>query len=112
MGLPLANAKYRKLAKTVSTLLGFSALSVWLFYFYVVYQYDGSRPVVPDVASGRVVEQNEHGHVVYLTAAEHGRLTKIAIVAGSLVFACFLIRGLFGDGFFDKKAKLWEVRRW
>ena len=113
MRLPLANGKYSKQAKTVSLVLGFSALAVWLFHAYIYFQYDGTRPRIPDVASGRVIEQSNHGHIVYLTATEHSRLTKITIVAVALFVLSSFVRGFFSHlGFFDRKPRPWEVRRW
>ena len=113
MRLPLANGKYRKPANTVALVLACSALAVWFFHFYAYFQYDSTRPRVPDVASGRVIAQSNHGHIVYLTSEEHSRLTKITIVAVTLFGVGFLIRGLFDpDGFFNRKPNLWEVRRW
>jgi hypothetical protein len=113
MKVPLANGRYRRPATIVSRLLLFSALAVWFFYFYVWYQYDGSRPRVPDVASGRVLAQNSHGHVVYLTVEEQGRLGNIVILAGALVVMGVLVGTLFApDAVWKKPAKPWEVRRW
>jgi hypothetical protein len=113
MRLPLANGKYRKPANTVAMLLAWSGLVVWLFHAYVYFQYDSTRPRTPDVASGRVIEQSNHGRIVYLTAAEHTRLIRITILALGLFVSGFVIRGLFDpDGFFNRKPKAWEVRRW
>jgi hypothetical protein len=113
MKLPLANGKYRKQGKIVSRLLLFSALAVWFFYIWVFEHYDGTRPCVPDVASGRVLPQNNHGHIVYLIAEEHDRLRNIVIVAGVLLVTGVAIGTLFApDSVWKKPPKPWEVRRW
>jgi hypothetical protein len=113
MKLPFANGKYRMPAKIVSGTMACSALAVWFFYFYVYYQFDGSRPRGADQAAGRVFAQNNHGHVVYLTAAEHNRLIVIAILAGALFGTALLINALFVQGSFRRPSpKPWEVRRW
>jgi hypothetical protein len=112
MKFPLANGRYRGPATIVSRLLLFSALAVWFFHFYVWIQYDSTRPRVPDVASGRVLTQNTHGHVVYLTVEEQGRLGNIAILAGVLLVAGSLTGMLFApDAIWKKPPKPWEVRR-
>jgi hypothetical protein len=113
MKLPLANGKYRRPAAIISKLLLFSALAVWFFHFYVWYQYDGTRPSAPDVASGRVLAQNSHGHVVYLTVEEKNRLRNIVVAAGLLLVTGILVGTLFApDAVWKKPPKPWEVRRW
>jgi hypothetical protein len=113
MKLPLANAKYRRPATIVSRLLLFSALAVWLAYIGLWLHYDSTRPGQPDVAAGRILVQNTHGHYVYLTPEESTRLTDLEILAAILFVSGFLILGLFAEnGFTRKRPKPWEVRRW
>jgi hypothetical protein len=113
MKLPLANGKYRRPGKIVSSSLLFSGLAVWFCYIGVFLHYDSTRPRVPNVNSGRVIPQNNHGHVVYLTAEEHGRLTNIVIVAGVLLVTGVVLGTLFApDSVWKKQPKPWEVRRW
>ena len=113
MKLPLANGKYRRPGLIVGRLLGFSGLAIWLSYILLVIHYDATRPQRPDVAAGRVIVQNTHGHYVYLTSEEKTRLINIEILAGSLFITGFLIGVLFSqDGFKKKPFKPWEVRRW
>jgi hypothetical protein len=113
MNLPLAKGKYRRPALIVARLLGFSGLAVWFTYIGLWTHYDSTRPRVPDVATGRVIVQNTHGHYVYLTAEERTRLTDLEIVAAILVVTSFLMGALFAqDGFKRKSQKPWEVRRW
>jgi uncharacterized membrane protein len=112
MKLPLANGKYRSTALIVGRLLAFSAVAVWFSYIWPVTHYDSTRPQVPDVAAGRVISQNTHGHYVYLTAEESSRLTNLEIAAFSLFITGFLIGGLFAQGGFTRqRAKPWELRR-
>jgi hypothetical protein len=112
MKLPLANGRYLRPATVIARTLLLSALAVWFFHLYVFLQYDGSRPRVPDVASGRVLEQNNHGHVVYLTVEEQGKLGNIAILAGVLVVTGIAIGTLFApESIWKKPSRPWEVRR-
>jgi len=39
VNFPLAKGKYSKPARTLARILGFMGLAVWLFYFYIWYQY-------------------------------------------------------------------------
>jgi hypothetical protein len=113
MKLPLANGKYRRPGIIVGRLLGLSGLAVWFFYIGLLTHYDGTRPLVPNVAAGRVIVQNTHGHYVYLTAEERSRLTDLEILAVILFVTGFLMGVLFSqDGFHKKPSKPWEVRRW
>jgi hypothetical protein len=110
--VPLANGRYRRPATIVWRLFAFSVLAFWFFFIYVTYQYDGTRPRFPDEASGRVFPQNTHGHVVYLTAGEKGRLRNIVIFAGVLLVTGVLTATLFApEAVWKKPPKPWEVRR-
>jgi len=118
MKLPLAKGKYSKPAITVGKLLAFSAVAIWFSYILLWTHYDNTRARVPDVAAGRVIVQNTHGHRVYLTAEEHSRLDYLEIAAVVLFLAGFLIIGFFADGEFritrrkGSSTKPWEMRRW
>ena len=113
MSLPIVSGKYRKPARILAQLLCFSGLAVWLFHFYVRYQYDGTRPLHPDAFSGRVYPQNSHGHVVYLTKEEDARITKLTFLAFSLFGAGFLVEGLFVEKIVWRKSPApWEKKRW
>jgi hypothetical protein len=109
MRLPLATGKYRKPARVLSTILGFSALVVWLFHFHVWYQYDATRPRQRDELSGRLFAQNTHGHVVYLTKEEDAGLTKLTVLAFGLFCTAYFIGFLFGDKIAPGP---WEKRQW
>jgi hypothetical protein len=95
----------------IAGLLCSSALAIWLFHFYVWYQYDGTRPLRSDALSGRVYPLNTHGHVVYLNKEEDARLTRLTIVAVSLFGIGGLIEGLFASGFVAS-TKAWEKKQW
>jgi hypothetical protein len=112
MKLPLANGKYRRPALIVGRLLGVFGLAVWFFFIGLSTHYDRTRPLVPNVAAGRVIVQNTHGHYVYLTGEESNRLTDLEILAVILFVTGFVIGVLFSqDGFARKRSKPWEVRR-
>jgi hypothetical protein len=113
MNFLLAKGKYRKLARVIASILCITALAIWFFHFYVWYQYDGTRPVKPDVPSGRVFEQNTHGHVVFLTKEEDARLTRLTLLFVSLFVTGFLVNGLLAEGFHWRKSPApWEKKQW
>jgi hypothetical protein len=107
---PLIDPKYRKVWKIIGNGLGVLGLSVWLFHFFVWYQYDGTRPRRPDASTGNVFPQNTHGHVVYLTKAEDARITRLTIIAFGL-FACSGAVYYFGLGERFRKPKIWEKKQ-
>jgi hypothetical protein len=110
---PLANGKYRRLARALASLLCFSGLAVWIFSFQIWYEYDATRPRQPEVLSGRVYEQNTHGHLVFLTSEEKSRITKLRLLALGLVAIGFLVGGLFVESFVWRKTPApWEKRQW
>ena len=112
MKLPLANGKYRRPALIVGRVLAFSGVAIWFSYIWLWTHYDSTRPRLPDVAAGRVIVQNTHGHYVYLTGEESNRLTDLEILAVILFVTGFVIGVLFSqDGFARKRSKPWEVRR-
>ncbi len=87
------------------------ALGVWLFHFYVWYQYDGARPQRPEPSTGRVFAQNTHGHVVYLTKTEDTRLTKLTIIAFSLFASSGVIYYvILGER--HRKPQPWDKKQW
>ena len=111
MKLPLGNGKYRAPARKLAGFLGFFALAVWFFHFYVWYQYDGSRPIHRDSSAGRIFPLNTHGHVVYLTKGEDQKLAGLTALAfGSFVLAV-LIDGFLVDGF-SRTPKPWEKKQY
>ena len=113
MKLPVGNPKYRKLARTVSTSLGFLGLAVWFYHFYVWDQYDRTRPIHADYSSGRVHSLNNHGHVVYLTDEEDARLRNLTILAFSLFGCGFVTALVFVEGIskWNRKPAPWEKKQ-
>jgi len=110
--LPLANGKYRKPAIVLANGLCVAALAAWLFHLYIFFQYDDTRPRVPDKSIGRVYPQNNHGHVVYLTKEEDHRLTKLTITAFGLFCFGALVGHLFVEEMSWKRKQPWEKKQW
>jgi hypothetical protein len=111
MKLPLANGKYRDPARKLVIFLGFLALAVWFFHFYVWYQYDGSRPTHVDSSLGRVFPLNTHGHTVYLTKSEDQNLAGLTVLTFGLFISAVLIDEFFVDGF-TRTIEPWQKRQW
>ena len=111
MKLPLANGKYRKPSHVVAGILAFLALAIWFSNVYMWFEYDRTRPVLPDASVGRVYPLNSHGHVVYLTQYENSRLTRLTVLAATLFGIAVIIEGLFVNGFF-RRIKPWEKKQW
>jgi hypothetical protein len=113
MKLPPGNPKHRKLARAISSFLGISGLAVWFFHFCVWNQYDQTRPTRADYSTGRVHGLNNHGHVVYLTDEEDARLTRLTILAFSLMVSGGLTAVSFVEGIsnWNKGRTPWEKKR-
>ena len=107
--LPLANGKYRQRARMLAGFLGVLALAIWLFHFYLWYQYDVTRSSQVEASSSNIYPLNTHGHVVYLTKVEDATLTELTILALSLFTIAFLIDGLFADGL-SQGTRAWEKK--
>lgn len=119
MKLPLANGRYRKPAKIIGGIFAFSAVAVWIFHFWVFFNYDDTRPRRPDPSEGRIYAQNNHGHIVYLTKAEASNITDLRITSFGLAGAAIFTLYVFGDGierYKDqrryRKGKPWEKKQW
>jgi hypothetical protein len=117
--LPLANGRYRKPAKIIGSLFGFSALAVWIFHFLVFFKYDDTRPRQPDRSAGRIYAQNNHDHLVYLTKGEYSDITNLRVASFGLAGAAMLTLYVFGDGIEWQKdqrryrqGKPWEKKQW
>jgi|SRR5579863_921130 len=108
MKLPLENRKHARLAKIAGSILCSLGLGIWLFHSYVFEGYDRKCPVTPDVSSGRIYEQNNHGHIVYLTKQEDLRLWWLSVLSVAVFGSGFLVIGVFTDGF-QRKKKPWEL---
>lgn len=78
----------RKVPETLATL----ALVVWFSHFLLFFQYDGTRPDAPQPNEGRVFQQSNHGHYVYLTAEEEFRINFMRGTALALFMTGFLVQ--------------------
>jgi len=78
--------------KLSPNILGWSALLLWLSCIYLHFQYNATRPIMPDPAKGRIYSTNVYGHVAYLTEreVEHVEFLKIG------AFSFFIIAALVG----------------
>jgi hypothetical protein len=56
---------------------GIAYLLAFLGYFADFCYFDSNRPTKPDAASGRVIPQYNHGHVVFLTDREQSQLLTL-----------------------------------
>jgi hypothetical protein len=108
VNLPLVNGNYRKSGRVLAGLLGSMALAIWLFHFYLWYQYDGTRPLRPDASSGRLYPLNTHGHFVYLNKQEVARLTALTVLTFGLFGTAILIDVLF----VARRTNPWEKKQW
>jgi hypothetical protein len=61
----------------LQTAVGIVALSLWFGYIAMFEHFDATRPTKPDAAAGRVIPQNNHGHIVYLTDLEQRKLMDL-----------------------------------
>ena len=119
MKLPLANGRYRKPAKIIGCLFGYSAIAVWFFALWLFFRYDDTRPRQPDPSEGHVYAQSNHGHIVYLTKTEASNITNLRITSFGLAGAAMLTLYAFGDGIEwqqdqkrYRKGKPWEKKQW
>jgi hypothetical protein len=83
----------------VGRTLSYIGLAIWIFHFFVWYQYDGTRPTRQDMDSGRIYPQNTHGHVVYLTKEENTRLNGMGELGLGLMLCGILTGYTFVDRF-------------
>jgi hypothetical protein len=93
--VPIANGKYHKPVYRIAAVLCFSALAIWFFSFYVIYQYDAARPNRPNHASGQVYAQNNHGHIVYLTRTGCDEAAELAKLDGTFRAMREYLRAIF-----------------
>ena len=107
VGLPLAKGKYRKPGEIFGKVLGYCALAILAFLWYLFLQYDTTRPTRPEASSGRIYSQDNKGHVVFLTKKEDNNKTVLEILAGSAFGAMLLVDLLFVGELLREK-KPWE----
>ena len=58
-------------------LAGVVSLALWMGGIALSFQYDGTRPTMPQPDKGRTYALNSHGHVVYLTRSEWVQLNGL-----------------------------------
>lgn len=75
----------------IAHVLGWLSLGIWMFFIYLILQYDATRPTVPVPSEGRIYASDTHGHVVYLTATEVSNLHHLAVGAFLLFGIAFLL---------------------
>ena len=56
---------------------GFGFLFTWFGYIAAFEHFDATRPAKSDSATGAVIPQNNHGHIVYLTEKERQQLVGL-----------------------------------
>jgi hypothetical protein len=83
----------------IARVLGATSLAMWLGAIGLWFQYDGTRPALPDRGAGRVYSLITHGHAVCLTFREEMSLDTLMVV------------GLTG-GVVTMSIGLRTVRRW
>jgi len=75
----------------IQTIIGVAALSTWFGYIAMFEHFDATRPTTPDAGAGRIIPQNNHGHVVYLTEREEKKLLRLQYCSIGLVLPGTLV---------------------
>ena len=88
----------RRIWLATQNITGIAALLAWFGYIALFERFDATRPTIPDAEIGRVVPQNNHGHIVYLT--DHEEKNKRALQYG--IAGLFLAATI--AAYFHKKA--------
>jgi hypothetical protein len=70
----------------LATVLGWCALLTWLTSLGLFEWYDVTLPTQPSPSVGRTLEQDNHGHVVFLNASEQRKLDALYYGAAALFF--------------------------
>jgi hypothetical protein len=70
--------------RTLVVTLAALALATWFAFIYLTMHYDATLPRTPDAISGRVIPQNTHGSIVYLTRSEEFSLRCLGWGSGLL----------------------------
>jgi len=88
-----------KIVKVIQAITAVLAIVSWFSAAALFMHYDAVKPTKPDVSSGAIYAQPNHGHIVYLTAAEKHQwywLMALAVilfvVAGVLYIHLALIK--------------------
>lgn len=73
-----------KIAKALRAMAAILSIVIWFSLFELFDHYDRVNPTQPDVSAGRIYDQQNHGHTVYLTADEKFYWRAAMVVAGLL----------------------------
>ena len=73
-----------RVAKIIQVTAGLTSLVAWFSSTALFMHFDAVNPTAPDVSSGAIYGQANHGHVVYLTAAEKHAWYALMALAGVL----------------------------
>jgi len=73
-----------KIAKALKAIAGILSIVIWFSSFELFDHYDRVNPTKPDASTGRIYDQQNHGHTVYLTADEKFHWRARMILAGVL----------------------------
>ena len=84
---------------------GLAALSAWFGSIALFEHFDATRPFIPNPEIGRVIPQNNHGHVVYLTRNEEKQ--KLSLQYGTVGLAFVALVPLY---FYRKTSKIQQSR--
>lgn len=63
--------------KLASRLAAILAAGSWVTFIGLFQYYDATRPTTMQAQNGRILAQLDHGHIVYLSRAEQGRLDSL-----------------------------------
>lgn len=80
-----------RFAKASSRFLAFLAMASWFGFIGLFCHYDAIRPTVPLPNEGKVYPSNNHGHVVYLSESDEGRLNLLQGIALWLVIVVVIL---------------------
>jgi hypothetical protein len=78
--------------------IGITSLLAWFGFIAVFEHFDATRPTKADAKVGRVIPQNNHGHIVYLTEQEEKNKQDLQYIAFGLFLATTVA------AYFHKKA--------
>jgi hypothetical protein len=81
--------------KIILKTTGIGGLFVWFVFIGAFEHFDATRPIKQDAQEGRVIPQNNHGHIVYLTREEDGHLRLMQQISlwlflTAIIAACFI----------------------
>ena len=80
-----------RINKICQVTTGILALILWFSSMQLFMHFDAVNPTQPDVQSGAIYPQQNHGHVVYLTASEKHQWYGLMILAGISFLICAVL---------------------